>query len=121
MDQDENFRRRVARYMEKGLDQRTAEYFARGRRRLVSVSANEDFTLLLVFDNGERRIYDCKPMLETGGLFSRFADPEQFKRVYLDDTNSVAWDIDPAVDSSVVWSNKIDLSTDNCYLDSVPA
>lgn len=31
-----------------------------------------------------------------------------------------AWDIDPDVDSDVVWSNKVDLCPDSCYVDSVP-
>ena len=43
-----------------------------------------------------------------------------FKRVYLDDAGCVAWDIDPNVDSNKVWNNKVDLSSDSCYVDSVP-
>lgn len=45
---------------------------------------------------------------------------ESFRRVYVDDTHCVAWDIDPDVDSEQVWSNKVDLCPDSCYLDSVP-
>lgn len=30
------------------------------------------------------------------------------------------WDVDPAVDSSKVWSNKVDLCPDSCYIDSIP-
>ena len=29
-------------------------------------------------------------------------------------------DIDPNVDSDVVWNNKVDLCPDSCYVDSVP-
>jgi hypothetical protein len=111
----------VEEYIEKGFDRRTAEYFAGGRRRIVAVKANDNFTLHLAFDNGETRVLDCKPFLKSGTVFAPFMEIENFKRVYLDESQCVAWDIDPTVDSNVVWSNKVDLSSDTCYLDSVPA
>ena len=43
-----------------------------------------------------------------------------FRRVYLYNQHCVSWDIDPAVDSNIVWSNKIDLCLDSCYIDSIP-
>lgn len=46
----------VEQYLAMGLDQKTAEYFAAGRRAIVSVEPNDDFTLTLDFDNGERRM-----------------------------------------------------------------
>lgn len=111
----------VAYYLSKGFDRKTAVYFASGRRTIVSVAANDDFSLTLTFDNGEVRIYDASPLLKPGTVFAPFADIDAFRRVYLDDTHCVSWDINPDVDSSVVWSNKVDLSSDTCYLDSIPA
>ena len=113
-------KRDTAYYLSKGFDRTTAEYFANGRRKILSVQANPDFTLKLSFDNGETRIYDAKPLLKVGTVFEPFSDFDNFRRVYLDDTNAVAWDIDPAVDSNIVWNNKVDLSPDTCYLESVP-
>lgn len=113
--------RSVDEYMKLGYERQYAEYFASGIKRIVSVAANDDFTLRIVFDNGEARILDCKPFLKEGTVFEPFMNIENFKRVYLDDTRSVAWDIDPTVDSEVVWSNKVDLCPDSCYVDSVPA
>ncbi len=107
-------------YLSKGFDRSMAEYFASGRRRITAVKPNSDFTLTLDFDNGERRILDCKPFLKVGTVFAPFVQFENFKRVYLDDTHCVSWDIDPAVDSNIVWNNKVDLSPDSCYVDSVP-
>lgn len=107
-------------YLERGFDEKTAQYFANGRRRIVGVVPNDDFTLTISFDNGERRLYDVSPLLQPKTVFAPFMELENFRRVYVDDTNCVAWDIDPNVDSSVVWSNKVDLSADTCYLDSVP-
>lgn len=110
----------VEYYLSKGLDRTVAEYYASGRKRIVSVLPNEDFTLTIGFDNGELRLYDCKPMLTEGSIFAPFKVYENFKRVYIDDTHCIAWDIDPLVDSEKVWNNKVDLCPDGCYLDSVP-
>ena len=38
------------------MEQRVKEYFDSGRKKLVSVSANNDYTLLLEYDNGEKRV-----------------------------------------------------------------
>ena len=43
-----------------------------------------------------------------------------FKRVYLDDNNCVSWDKNPQIDSEIEWNNKVDLSSDVCYVDSRP-
>ncbi|MBO5969526.1 MAG: DUF2442 domain-containing protein [Clostridia bacterium] len=110
----------VEYFLSKGCDQKTAEYFAAGRRQITNVVPNEDFTLTLTFDNGEVRLYDVAPLLQPGTVFSPFRDIANFCRVYLDDCHCVAWDIDPAVDSNVVWSNKVDLCPDSCYVDSRP-
>ncbi len=110
----------VEHYLSKGFDIKAAEYYASGRKRIVEVVANDDFTLTISFDNGEKRLYDVRPLLQEGTVFETFADIKNFRRVYLDDTHCIAWDIDPDVDSDVVWSNKVDLCPDCCYMDSVP-
>ena len=107
-------------YLSKGLDEKTAAYFAAGRKRVVSVVPNDDFTLTIHFDNGEQRLYDVAPLLKPKTVFEPFMDIANFRRVYVDDTHCIAWDIDPSVDSSVVWSNKVDLCPDTCYIDSIP-
>lgn len=110
----------VQYYLSKGFDKPMAEYFASGRKKITTVEPNPDFTLLLTFDSGEKRILDVKPVLEKGGVFASFRNYENFKRVYLDECNVVSWDIDPNVDSDIVWENKVDLCPDSCYVDSVP-
>lgn len=110
----------VEYYLSRGFDQKMAEYFSAGRRRITGVVPNDNFTLTLTFDNGERRIYDAAPLLQAGTVFAPFRDLENFRRVYLDESCCVSWDIDPTVDSNVVWNNKVDLSPDNCYVDSRP-
>lgn len=110
----------VEYYLSKGFDREMAEYYASGRKKIVSVVPQRDFTLLLTFDNNEKRILDIKPILEKGGVFAPFREYSNFSRVYIDNSNSVCWDIDPNVDSEVVWNNKVDLCPDCCYVDSVP-
>lgn len=117
---DDEYGKKVKSYLDKGLDRETAEYFASGRKRIMSVTANDDFSLDLRFDNGEVRRLDCNPMLEAGSVFAPFKEMSNFRRVYLDDCHCVSWDIDPNIDSNEVWENKVDLCPDSCYMESVP-
>lgn len=110
----------VNEYLAMGCSPDMAAYYASGRKKIVSVVPNDDFTLTLTFDNGEKRLYDCAPFLKENTVFAPLMQLEHFKRVYLDEEHSVSWDIDPKVDSRVVWNNKIDLCPDSCYVDSVP-
>ena len=107
-------------YLSRGFDRTMAEYYVSGRKEITSVRANPDFTLTLTFDNGEKRLYDCKSFLEDGTVFEPLRSYDNFKRAYLDSEHRVAWDIDPDLDSNVVWNNKIDLCPDTCYIESVP-
>ena len=50
------------------LPPEVAAYFASGRRKVVSVTANNDFTLTITFDNGEVRLYDMHDELQ-GDVF----------------------------------------------------
>ena len=110
----------VEYYLAKGLDIKMAEYFASDRKKITDVVPNDNFTLTLSFNNGEKRIFDVAPLLKKGTVFETFLNLDDFKRVYIDDTNCVAWDINPEVDSEVVWNNKVDLCPDCCYVDSIP-
>ncbi len=111
----------VAYYLERGFDQKMAEYFASGRRQIVDVRPRQDRTLLLFFDNGEKRVLDCTAFMKEGTVFEPLLKWDNFSRVYLDDLHLVSWDLDPNVDSRKVWSNKVDLDADSCYVDSTPA
>ena len=110
----------VEYYLSKGFDKKMAEYFASGRKRITKVVPRDNFTLLLSFDNGEKRLYDVRPLLRDKTVFAPLREWDNFHRVYLDENNSVSWDLDPNIDSNEVWSNKIDLCPDSCYVDSVP-
>ena len=107
-------------YLSRGYDRRTAEYFLNGKRTIKNVIPNDDFTLLLTFDNGEQKIFDVAPIIKKSGVFKHIKQIEDFKRVYLDGLGCPAWDIDPNIDSNKVWANKIDISADSCYIEGEP-
>ena len=110
----------VEYYIAKGYDCLAAEYFAAGGKKLTGVKANPDFTLTLTYEEQEERIYDCKPLLDKGGVFVHLRKYENFAQVFIG-YGAACWDIDPNVDSNEVWNNRIDLCPDTCYIDSVPA
>ena len=110
--------RSVEYYISKGFDSKMAEYFASGRKKILSVTPQRDFTLLLTFNNNEHRIFDMKPYLQKNTVFERFINYDDFKRVYIDDSNCICWDKDPNINSQEDWQNKVDISGDVCYVES---
>lgn len=106
-------------YLSKGFSQKMAEYFVLGRRTIINVKANSDFSLLLTFDNNEKKIFDMKKIIQPNTIFECLSDWEIFSKVYLDENSVVSWNKNPSIDSNIEWSNKIDLCTDSLYVDSI--
>ena len=99
------------------LDERVKQYFE-NPRSIKSVDTDDDFNLLITFDNHELRRYRMKERLT--GVFSVLCDKKKFKTVFLDEFGNAAWDIDESIDSSIHWNNRIDICKDALYLDSEP-
>lgn len=92
-------------------------YFESGRRKICQVIPNADYSLTLTFDNGEVRMYCELQDKMDHGVFAKIRP--RFSAVFIDeDTGCVAWDIDPDVDSRLVWNNRVTLCPDACYVDS---
>ncbi len=106
-------------YLNKGFSQKMAEYFVSGRRTIINVKPKKDFSLILLFDNNEKKIFDMKNLIQPNTVFDFLLDWNNFSRVYLDSDSIVSWDKNPNIDSNKFWSNKVDLSTDSLYVDSV--
>lgn len=66
----------------------------------------DDYELEVVFENGERRIFDAKPYLQRG-VFVRLQDRAIFQAARV-------------VAGSVEWPGGLDLSYDTLYLESQP-
>lgn len=106
-------------YLSKGFSTKMAEYFASGRKKIIKVEAQKDFSLLLTFNNDEKRLFDMKPFIAPSTVFECLSDWNIFNTVYLDSDSVVSWNKNPQIDSEQDWSNKIDLSTDTLYVDSL--
>ena len=71
---------------------------------ITSVKALENYTLLLTFKTGERKIYDMKPHLDAG-VFEALKDEDLFRKV------RVSFD-------TVEWENGADFDPEVLYQDS---
>src|SRR5215216_7593707 len=69
-----------------------------------SVEPQEDFCLLLTFENGEKRIFDLKPYFKKP-VFARLQNVTLFKTARV-------------VSGAVEWQGEVDLSYDTLYLES---
>ena len=71
--------------------------------RVEEVVADQDFTLLITFNNGEKKRFDVKPYLNIG-VFNELKEPEVF------------YSVKPFL-GSIQWSNGVDLCPDTLYQD----
>lgn len=74
--------------------------------RVATVWPNPDFTLSIVFTNGEMKRFDVKPYLDTG-IFRELRDLQAFQRVR-------------PVLGSIQWAGGQDLCPDTLYEESEP-
>jgi hypothetical protein len=74
---------------------------------VCEVIPNEDFSLNIILDTGEKRLLDMKPYLDFG-VFKKLRDYEKFKSV------RVAFD-------TIEWDEGVDLDPEFIYEKSEPA
>jgi|WetSurMetagenome_2_1015567.scaffolds.fasta_scaffold35299_3 hypothetical protein len=72
--------------------------------RVIAVKANDDYSLILTFDNQDVRIYQVKPLLNFG-VFKELQNLHYFKQVKV-------------VNGTVQWANEQDICPDTLYLES---
>lgn len=75
-------------------------------KEIIEVKPLEDYKLMLVFENEEKRIKDMKPYLEKG-VFKKLKDEEFFKTVKI-------------LYGAISWAGEIELCADSLYMDSQP-
>jgi len=71
-------------------------------RSVVRVVPHEDFTLSVVFDNGEEGVLDMKPYLDFG-VFQRLREYPQFSRVQVV-FDTIEWDCAVDLDPEFVYA-----------------
>ena len=72
--------------------------------RVKTVKPKKDYTLEIVFDNGEVGMYDCTPLLGFG-IFKELEDMNYFRLV-------------KAAERTVTWPHGQDICPDTLYADS---
>ena len=60
-------------------------------QRAVRVKPLKNYLILVLFGNGEERVYNCYPLLEKE-LFASLRDVEYFNTVHIDEMGVVCWD-----------------------------
>ncbi|MDR1856287.1 MAG: DUF2442 domain-containing protein [Desulfovibrio sp.] len=74
--------------------------------KIDDVIARSDHTLLLTFENGEKRIYDFKPKLARK-VFASLKNPAKFMQARNDFYG-------------VVWDDETDIASEECYYNGTP-
>ena len=72
--------------------------------RIKEVEVLENYKLLLIYENGEQRIYDMKPNLQYEA-FKKLKDYEVFKKVH-------------AAGETIEWETGEDISPESLYINS---
>jgi len=72
--------------------------------RVRDVIANDDYTINIIFDNGEEKVFDVTPYLDKG-IFKELRDKSMFKSV-------------KPMMGSVQWKHGQDFCPDTLYLSS---
>lgn len=73
---------------------------------VIEVDATADYRLRLVFENGERRVFDMSPYLDEKPFFKLMHSP-LFRRARVEF-------------GTVVWPGDIDIAPETLYIKSVP-
>ncbi len=77
--------------------------------KITKVQTKPGKTLLVEFDNGARRVYDCKPLLDSE-VFRPLEDETLFRCVHADSHGY-----------GIVWNDAIDLAESEIWLNGQPA
>ena len=75
-----------------------------------AVRPQDDYILLITFENDEQRLFDMKPYLDFGPVFRALKEPAMFNsvRVYFD---TVSWANDADLDPEILYPNSYVLET----------
>ncbi len=73
--------------------------------KIITAKAIDDHTLIIEFDNQQKRKYDITPLLEKK-IFAVLKNPALFKAVHVEQGGyAVAWDGNIDISEYELWSN----------------
>ena len=78
-------------------------------KRAVNVKPLSNYLLLIRFDNGEERVFNCFPLLENG-LYKKIADQQFFRTVHIDNMGLVCWDDSTDINPYELYNNSENIS-----------
>lgn len=84
--------------------------------QVIQALAGDDYTVYVYFSDGSVRLFDAKPLIEKGGVFSQLANETTFKDTLTVIGHAVAWDIDGTRNPSTC----IDIDPASTYEQSKP-
>ncbi|MDR0446512.1 MAG: DUF2442 domain-containing protein [Oscillospiraceae bacterium] len=68
------------------------------RPNIYQVAPQDDFTVLVFFDDGSTKSFDAKPLIAKGGIFSKLEDVSFFKTRCSVLNHTLAWDVTGRLD-----------------------
>jgi len=75
---------------------------------VTEVKPQNDYMLLLTFENNEQRLFDMKPYLDFGPVFRALKEPSMFNsvRIHFD---TISWANDADLDPEILYPNSLAL------------
>ena len=70
--------------------------------RAVSVKPMKNYIILVKFDNGEERVFNCFPLINDS-LFFKISDVDFFRTVHVDDMGVVCWDDSTDINPDILY------------------
>lgn len=77
-------------------------------RRAINVKTLSNYLIVVSFDNGENRVYNCYPLLEKE-LYSELKNEAFFKTIHVDEMGLVCWDDSIDIEPHELYENSIDV------------
>ena len=77
-----------------------------------------NYRLLAIFDSGEKKIYDVKPLFDWKDIFKKLKENELFYGIYVDTGGyGIAWNDQIDLSSNEIWNHGETVKLDNDELD----
>lgn len=74
--------------------------------RIIEIEAKENFILIAKFENGTKKKYDMKQLIDKYDVFKDLKNNNLFKMVYIDQGGyGIVWNDDIDLASEHIWEN----------------
>ncbi|SEB04321.1 Protein of unknown function [Pseudobutyrivibrio sp. ACV-2] len=77
--------------------------------RALTVTAMANKVLLIEFDTGEKKRFDCSKLIEKSTLYKDLSDETYFQRVYVDEMGIISWEDAVSIDPYSVYEESMQI------------